>query len=194
MTPRWRRGCIAAGTALALVLAAPPAQADTEPDTQPDTQADTVDTAAGPDQALAASRQAGTFGTAATGIAFAPTLSGCTLTVPGVITFPDPADPDPDPAIVGTAEAVTTARVDASCADAQAAPPGTFADTFVCTGTFTGTIAGVPVTAPLRYQGVTAPGGSIDAGLFIGGPRIGATLIVEGRVLQGGTYSGVVRA
>ena len=90
--------------------------------------------------------------------------------------------------------AVTTAWVSVPCADAQAAPPGTYSDTFISTGTFTGTIQGVPLTARLSYQGVTAPGGVIEAGLFISGLRAGATLFADGRVLQGGTYSGIVRS
>lgn len=136
----------------------------------------------------------GSFGTAANGITFEPTLTGCRLTVPGVITFPGPDDPDPDPVIVGSAAAVTTAYVAAPCTDAAGAPPGTYADTFTCAGTFTGSIQGVPVTAPLSYRGTTVAGGEIDATLFIGGLRAGASLLADGRVLQGGTYSGVVWA
>ena len=220
MTSRRRPARTAAGAALALAMAvaltagsaqaaaatdqataADPAAADQAlPDqTLPDQAGPDGDL---PDQAgpaqlrltLSLRSVTGSFGTAATGITFEPTLTGCRLTVPGVITFPGPDDPDPDPAIVGSAAAVTTAYVAAPCTDAAGAPPGTYADTFTCAGTFTGSIQGVPVTAPLSYRGTTVAGGEIDATLFIGGLRAGASLLADGRVLQGGTYSGVVWA
>ncbi|WP_420123668.1 hypothetical protein [Nakamurella sp.] len=233
MTSRWRRACIAAGAALALVLTAGPAQAATANPATPDQTSTDPAVPALPDPAIAArpdpadpalpdpadpagpadlggdvQNQAiglvllrltlrtatGTFGTAATGITFEPTLTGCRLTVPGVITFPGPDDADPDPAIVGSATAVTTASVAAPCADAQRVPPGTYADTFTCTGTFTGTILDVPVTAPLSYRGTTAVGGAINATLTISGFLAGASLVADGRVLQGGSYSGIVWA
>lgn len=214
MNSRWRRACIAVGVTLALGLTATPAQAaPADPVAAPDTAlpdpaladlalpdpglADQVgtDPTPGLDQlrlTLTVQTATGTFGTAATGISFEPTPTGCRLTVPGVITFPGPNDPDPDPAIVGSAAAVTTAWVSAPCADARSVPPGTYPDTFTSTGTFTGTIQGVPVTAPISYRGVTARGGDIDAALFISGLRAGASLLADARVLQGGTYSGIV--
>ncbi|WP_041369090.1 hypothetical protein [Nakamurella multipartita] len=102
----------------------------------------------------------GSFGTTATGISFEPAPGrGCWLTVTGTIVFPGPADPTPDAGIVGTADGVTTALVDASCDQAQAAPPGTYADVFRSTGTFVGTIGGEPVTGTRSTGAAPRPAG-----------------------------------
>lgn len=136
----------------------------------------------------------GTFGTAASSITFQDAPRGnCLLTVTGTITFPGPMEPDPNPAIVGTAAAVTTALVGASCADTQANPPGTYPDVFRSKGTFAGTLDGVPITGTLTYQGVTQSRGHIDADITIRDGRVSADLSAAARVLQGGSYSGTIR-
>jgi hypothetical protein len=136
----------------------------------------------------------GTFGTAATSITFEPAPGrGCLLTVTGAITFPGPADSGQDAALVGTAVGVTTALVDASCAQAQATAPGTYPDVFRSRGTFVGTIGGVPVTGALVYRGTSDAGGQIEADLTIRDGRVSATLSADARVLLGGSYSGTIR-
>jgi hypothetical protein len=149
-----------------------------------------ADAAAPPSTATAL----GTFGTAASSITFQDAPRGnCLLTVTGIITFPGPMQPDPNPVIVGTAAGVTTAVVGASCADAQANPPGTFPDVFRSKGTFVGTIGGVSITGTLTYQGVTQAGGHIDADITIRDGRVSADLSADARVLQGGSYTGTIR-
>ncbi|HOZ60282.1 MAG TPA: hypothetical protein PKY70_19035 [Nakamurella multipartita] len=136
----------------------------------------------------------GSFGTTASSISFEPAPGrGCLLTVTGTIVFPGPTGTTPDAGIVGTADGVTTALVDASCEQAQAVPPGTYADVFRSTGTFVGTIGGEPVTGTLVYRGTTEPGGQIDAEITIRDGRVKASLSADARVLLGGNYAGSIR-
>lgn len=136
----------------------------------------------------------GTFGTAGTGLTFRDVPGGyCLLTVPGTITFPAPTEASPNGDIVGAATGVTTALVDASCADAEASPPGTYSDVFRSTGRFVGSIGGVAVSGNLRYQGVTQPGGHIDASITIRDGRVRAVLVATAQVLAGGHYIGTIR-
>jgi hypothetical protein len=116
-------------------------------------------------------------------IGLQPLGDRCVLTVSGTLTFSG--------TLQGSAPASTTALEDASCQQVAANPPGTFADVFSSTGTFSGTIDGRPVTADMVYAGHTAAGGSITAimrftGDLTGVLHVGATLGV------GGTYSGVL--
>ena len=111
-----------------------------------------------------------------------PVAGGCRLTVSGTLVFSGTLE--------GSAYGTTTALVFAPCQEVATTPPGTFADVFSFEGTFDGTVAGVPVTGPLRYAGVTYPGGAIDAAITLGGDvplaaRAAATLAV------GGSYTGV---
>jgi hypothetical protein len=137
----------------------------------------------------------GTFGTAASSITFPDSLHGkCRLTVTGTITFPGPAESDPNPRIVGTADGVTTALVDAPCPVARANPPGIYADVFHFTGALTGTIDGVPTTGTLIYRGTTEAGGHINADLTIRAGRVHADLSADAFVLRGGQYTGIIRS
>jgi hypothetical protein len=122
-----------------------------------------------------------------TSIAARPVGTRCLLTVSGTLVFSGTLE--------GTAAATTAALEDAACADVATHPPGTFADVFRSTGTFSGTVDGRPVEARLVYAGRTAVGGSIDAlMLFTGGVTGGVTgaLRVEAEVAVGGTYRGLL--
>jgi hypothetical protein len=124
-----------------------------------------------------------TAGLDVTSLRLQPVGSRCLLTVNGTLTFTG--------TIRGTATGTTAALEDAPCAAVAVNPPGTFADVFRFTGTFSGTVRGRAADAHLVYAGRTAQGGAIDAGmLFSGG--VTAILRVSARVAVGGTYEGVV--
>jgi hypothetical protein len=112
-----------------------------------------------------------------------PVGSRCLLRVDGALTFRG--------SLEGTATGTTSALEDATCAQVQANPPGTFADVFRFTGQFSGSADGRTVQAPLVYAGRTAPGGSIDAVMLLTG-GVTAVLKVSARVAVGGTYRGLL--
>jgi hypothetical protein len=112
-----------------------------------------------------------------------PVGSRCLLTVSGTLTLAG--------TLLGTATGSTAAFEDAPCTDVAANPPGTFADVFRFTGTFSGTIAGRATAGALVYAGRTAPGGAIDAVMVVTGGLTGL-LRVQAVVGVGGTYRGVV--
>lgn len=92
-------------------------------------------------------------------------------------------------ALDGSASGTTTAIIDAPCAQALATPPGTFADVFQFTGTFTGTVHGRTATAHTTYAGVTRSGGQVVAGLALRGGASAAAL-VQAQAAGSGTYQG----
>jgi hypothetical protein len=112
-----------------------------------------------------------------------PVGSRCLLRVDGALTFRG--------SLEGTATGTTSALEDATCAQVQANPPGTFGDVFRFTGQFSGSVDGRTVQASLVYAGRTAPGGSIDAVMLLTG-GVTAVLQVSARVAVGGTYSGLL--
>jgi hypothetical protein len=116
-------------------------------------------------------------------ITLEPVGTRCLLTVSGTLIFSG--------TLQGTAPATTSAFEDASCEEVLANPPGTFADVFSSTGTFSGTVDGQPVSADLVYAGRTAAGGSIKAVMRFTGDLTGV-LHVQASVGVGGTYRGVV--
>jgi hypothetical protein len=112
-----------------------------------------------------------------------PVGSRCLLTVDGALAFRG--------SLEGTATGTTSALEDATCAQVQANPPGTFADVFRFTEQFSGSVDGRTVEASLVYAGRTAPGGSIDAVMLLTG-GVTAVLQVSARVAAGGTYRGLL--
>lgn len=108
----------------------------------------------------------------------------CILTLDGALTFRGTAQ--------GVADGTTTAYVLAPCADVLSTPPGTHADVFRFSGTFTGSIAGTATAGPALYTGVTRPGGEIDAAIVLRGPA-GAVLRADATVAVGGSYTGIAR-
>ncbi|MGY1722701.1 hypothetical protein [Blastococcus sp. SYSU DS0533] len=109
----------------------------------------------------------------------------CLATVPVTLTL--------DGTLEGTAPGTIRIAVDAPCDQAFAVPPGTFADVFLFSGTFTGTVAGEPAEARLVYTGITRPGGEVRGLMALSGDADGL-LRVEATAGAGGTYSGSVRA
>lgn len=111
--------------------------------------------------------------------------SRCELTVQGQLTLSGTVE--------GVATGTTRALVDAPCPEAtNPANLGAFRDVFRFTGTFDGTVAGVPADGSFSYAGVTRPGGSVDANLKLRAPSAKAQLrTVTARLGIGGTYRGV---
>ena len=111
--------------------------------------------------------------------------SKCEFTVQGRLIFVGTLD--------GVAEGVTTALIDAPCAEAlDPNNLGAFRDVFRFEGTFIGQAAGVDASGDLTYAGVTRPGGSIDANIKLRADRAKAALhIVDAQLGVGGTYRGV---
>ncbi|MFT3876332.1 MAG: hypothetical protein QM708_07925 [Propioniciclava sp.] len=91
--------------------------------------------------------------------------------------------------LAGSAPGITTAIIDAPCDQALATPPGTFADVFQFTGTFTGTVHGRTAIAHTSYAGVTRAGGQVTAGLALHGGASAAAL-VKAKAAGVGTYQG----
>lgn len=108
----------------------------------------------------------------------------CELTVDGTLTFTG--------TLTGAAAGTTTAVISAPCALALSTPPGTYPDRFRFDGELTGSAAGVPVSGPVVYRGVTRTGGAIDATVRLDGDRARAALRADAVVGVGGTYRGVV--
>lgn len=107
----------------------------------------------------------------------------CLLTLPVTLTFRG--------TLKGMAPGTLQAAVDASCGDVLTVPPGTFADVFVFTGTFTGKVAGERTSAGLVYSGVTRPGGDVRGLIALDGGATGL-LTVDAEAGTGGSYSGAV--
>lgn len=128
----------------------------------------------------------GEFAVAITGPPDLRPLPGdrCLATVPVTLTFEGTLD--------GDAPGTIRIAVDASCDQAFAVQPGTFADVFLFTGTFTGTVAGEPAETRLVYTGVTRVGGEVRGLIGLAGDADGL-LRVEATAGTGGTYSGSVR-
>ena len=118
-----------------------------------------------------------------TSIRLLPVGARCLLTVNGTLTFSG--------TLQGTATGTTAALEDATCTDVAANPPGTFADVFRSSGTFSGTVEGRPTEAEIVYAGRTAPGGSINAVMLFTGGFTGV-LQVRATVGVGGSYRGLV--
>jgi hypothetical protein len=112
-----------------------------------------------------------------------PLGTRCVITVSGRLIFSG--------TLQGSASATTTAFEDASCEQVLSDPPGTFADVFSSTGTFTGSVGGRPVSADIVYAGRTSAGGSIDAIMRFTGDLTGV-LHVDATLGVGGTYDGVL--
>jgi hypothetical protein len=110
----------------------------------------------------------------------------CEFTVQGALTFSGTVE--------GTADGTTTAVIFAPCAQALAAPPGTYRDVFAFEGQFTGEVLGDPAAGVLRYAGVTRVGGAIDAGIVLTGDDVRAVLRADAQVAVGGSYRGVARS
>ncbi|MCF6745875.1 hypothetical protein E9529_16645 [Blastococcus sp. KM273128] len=128
----------------------------------------------------------GAFAVAITGAPDLRPLPGerCLATVPVTLTFEGTLD--------GAAPGTIRIAVDAPCDQAFTVPPGTFADVFLFSGDFTGTVAGEPVEARLLYTGVTRVGGEVRGLMGLSGDADGL-LRVEATAGAGGTYSGSVR-
>ena len=109
----------------------------------------------------------------------------CEFTVNGTLTFTGTLE--------GAATGTTTAVIFAPCADALAAPPGTYFDIFRFEGDFSGDALGQPADGPLSYAGQTRVGGAIDATILLGGDDARAALRADAQVAVGGTYSGVAK-
>lgn len=107
----------------------------------------------------------------------------CELTVNGTLTFTG--------TLTGAAQGTTTALVLAPCDEVASTPPGTYFDVFAFTGTFAGTVDGVPVEGDLTYRGVTRAGGQIDAIILLHGSER-AVLHADATVAVGGSYRGIV--
>jgi hypothetical protein len=137
--------------------------------------------------AVAATRTAaaGDFTATITGAPALQPLPGgrCLVTAPVTLGF--------DGTLEGAAPGTIRIVFDASCDQALAFPPGTFADAFVFTGTFTGTVAGEQTRATLVYTGVTRPGGQVRGVMALSGGAHGL-LTVDAVAGAGGTYAGVV--
>jgi hypothetical protein len=112
-----------------------------------------------------------------------PLGNRCVLTVNGTLTFSG--------TLQGTATGTTTAFEEAPCEQVAANPPGTFADVFRSTGTFSGVVDGQPVSADIVYAGRTAAGGAIHAIMRFTGDVTGVVQVVA-TVGVGGTYRGVL--
>ncbi|SOE03511.1 hypothetical protein [Blastococcus haudaquaticus] len=127
----------------------------------------------------------GAFTVVVTGAPATQPLPGsrCLATAPVLLTF--------EGTLSGAAPGTIRIVFDAPCDQAFASPPGTFADVFVVTGTFTGTVAGQRTSATLVYSGVTRPGGQVRGLIALHGDSHGL-LRVEARAGAGGTYSGAV--
>ena len=106
----------------------------------------------------------------------------CEFTVDGTLTFSGTVE--------GIARGVTTAVIFAPCAEALAAPAGTYFDVFEFDGEFTGEVLDRPASGPLRYSGVTRVGGEIDALITLRAPDARAVLRADAQVAVGGTYQG----
>ncbi|MDP5185125.1 hypothetical protein QOZ88_21035 [Blastococcus sp. BMG 814] len=128
----------------------------------------------------------GAFTVAITGAPDLQPLPGdrCLATVPVTLAF--------EGTLEGTAPGTIRIAVDAPCDQAFAVPPGTFADVFLFSGTFTGTVAGEPADARLVYTGITRPGGEVRGLMLLSGDARGL-LRVEATAGAGGTYSGSVQ-
>lgn len=109
----------------------------------------------------------------------------CEFTVEGILTFAGD--------VTGEASGSTTAVIFAPCADALAAPPGTYFDVFRFEGSFSGDVLGVPTEGTLSYAGVTRVGGGIDATVILDGDQARAVLRADAQVAVGGTYTGVAK-
>jgi hypothetical protein len=139
-------------------------------------------------QRATASTPVQTAGTFAVTIDFSkvtltPRGENCLLQVPGQAVFQG--------TIVGTGSGITSALEFAPCSQVAINPPGTFPDVFHFDGDFTGTVAGVPATANLRYMGRVQVGGAID-GRFVFSNGVAGELDVDAIVAVGGSYSGQV--
>lgn len=109
----------------------------------------------------------------------------CEFTVNGTLTFSGTLD--------GAAVGTTTALIFAPCAQALAAPPGTYRDVFRFEGDFTGLVLGEATNGPLSYAGITRVGGDIDAIVHLDGDTARAVLRADAQVGIGGTYAGVAK-
>lgn len=110
----------------------------------------------------------------------------CLLTVNGTLHFTG--------SLEGAATGTTKALVFATCAEATAAPPGTYFDVFRFTGEFEGSVLGEPASGRLTYAGVSREGGAIDARIALRGGEGWARLrTTDAIVLQGGSYRGKVK-
>ena len=127
----------------------------------------------------------GGFTVAVTGAPATQPLPGgrCLATVPVTLTF--------EGTLAGAAPGTIRIVFEAPCDQAFAFPPGTFADVFTFTGTFTGTVAGQPTRATLVYSGVTRPGGQVRGLIALYGDSHGL-LRVAATAGAGGTYTGAV--
>ena len=129
---------------------------------------------------------AGTFTVAVTGPPALQPLpgGGCLATLPVTLGF--------EGTLTGAAPGTIRVAVGEPCGVAFAAPPGTFADVFLFTGTFSGTVAGEETTARLVYSGLTRSGGQVRGLMALFGNAHGL-LRVEAMAGAGGSYSGVVK-
>jgi hypothetical protein len=130
-------------------------------------------------------RASGTFGVEVTPTPTFQPLPGdrCLITLPVTLTFAG--------TLVGTAPGTIRIALDAPCDQFFANQPGTFADVFAFTGTFSGKVAGKRTTATLVYTGVTRPGGEVRGLMALHG-GVNGLLTVVARAAAGGSYSGTV--
>jgi hypothetical protein len=169
------RTLLVAGLVLGTVLAGGPAGATTEP------------TSAGTAPLPSPVPASGTFDAIIDpgSFTFRDRLGGCELTVNGTLVFSG--------TLTGDAVGTTTALVFAPCSQVATQPPGAYADIFRFVGTFTGAVAGDPVTTTLTYAGVTHVGGAIDAAIVAGGD-VPVAARAEAIVATGGSYTGLALA
>jgi hypothetical protein len=167
-----RRTLLVAGLVIGTALAGGPAGASTEPTG--------VGSASSPSPVPAS----GTFDAIIDpdSFTFRDRLGGCELTVSGTLAFSG--------TLSGDAVGTTTALVFAPCSQVATQPPGAYADIFRFVGTFTGTVAGEPVTTTLTYAGVTHVGGAIDAAIVAGGD-VPVAARADAIVATGGSYAGL---
>jgi hypothetical protein len=131
-------------------------------------------------------RAAGDFTVAITPTPTLQPLPGgrCLITLPVTLVF--------DGTLEGDASGTIRIALNAPCDQFFAVPPGTFADVFAFTGTFSGEVAGRWTTAKLIYTGVTRPGGQVRGLMALQGGSHGL-FTVEATAGGGGTYSGAVK-
>jgi hypothetical protein len=104
----------------------------------------------------------------------------CEVTVGGRLRF--------EGTLQGDAVGSTTARILSPCEELDLTDPD-FRDAFRFDGTFTGTVAGQAVMAPLTYAGVTSPGGTINARIHLGTTPPLVLQTQEAKVGVGGKYT-----
>lgn len=118
-----------------------------------------------------------------TTLTLTPRGANCLLQVDGELVFSG--------TIEGVATGTTTALVLATCAEVASAPPGTHRDVFKSELAFDGTVAGVPATAAMIYQGRVQEGGRIE-GRIIASRGLAGVLQADAEVAVGGSYSGSI--